>query len=54
MREGRLRWYGHVMKRDQEGVCSKKGDGNGVTGKEEKRVIKEKISGCSEGGYERT
>ena len=29
-------------------VRSKKGDGNGVTGKEEKREAKEKISGCSE------
>ena len=28
MREGRLRWYGHVMRRDQEyvGVCRKKND----------------------------
>ena len=29
-------------------------DGNGVTGKEEKREAEEKISGCSEGGYEGT
>ena len=34
MREGRMRWYGHVIRRD---VCTKKGDGNRVTGKEEKR-----------------
>ena len=33
------------------GVCRKKGDGNGVTGKEENREAEEKISGCSEGGY---
>ena len=33
MREGRLRWYRHVMRR--LGVCRKKGDGNGVTKKEE-------------------
>ena len=33
------------------GVCRKKGDGNVVTRKEEKREAKEKISGCSEGGY---
>ena len=31
--------------------CRKKGDENGVTGKEEKRKPEEKISGCSEEGY---
>ena len=31
-----------------------KGDGNRVTGKEEKREAEEKISGCSEGGYGRS
>ena len=46
MREGRLRWYGHVMRR-----CRKKNDGNGVTGKE-KRETKEKIFRCSKGRYE--
>ena len=35
MREGRLRWYGHVMRRDQR-VCRKKDDGNEVTRKEER------------------
>ena len=29
----------------------KKGDGNGVTGKEEKREAEEKISRCSEGRH---
>ena len=33
MREGRLRWYGHVMRRPR--VWRKKDDGNGVTRKEE-------------------
>ena len=33
-------------------VCRKKGDGNGVTGKEEKRQAEEKIIGCGEGRYE--
>ena len=51
MRKGRLRWYGHVMRRNQPRVCRKKNDENGVTGKEETREAKEKISGCSEGGY---
>ena len=51
MREGRLRWYGHVMRRDQE-VCRKKDNGNGVTGKEEKRETKEKIFKSSERRYE--
>ena len=36
---------------ERPGVCSKKGSGNGVTGKEEKRGAKKKISGYSEGGY---
>ena len=36
-REGRLRWYGHVMRTDQEYVLRrKKGNGNGITGKEER------------------
>ena len=47
LREGRLRWYGHVMRRDLEYVgcwkCRKEG----------KREAKEKVSGCSEGGYKR-
>ena len=32
-------------------VCRNKDDGNGVTGKEEKRETKEKISRCSERRY---
>ena len=32
-------------------VCKKKGNGNEVTGKEEKRKAKEKISECSKGEY---
>ena len=32
-------------------VCRKKNDGNGVTGKEEKRETKEKIFTCSKGRY---
>ena len=47
MSKGRLRWYGHVMRRKQR----KKDDGNGVTGKEEKRKTKEKIFGCNEVEY---
>ena len=47
MREGRLRWYGHQRPR----VCRKKDDGNGVTGKEEKRETKETIFRCSERRY---
>ena len=46
MREGRLRWYGHIMRRQR--VCRKKDDGNGVTGKEEKRETKKKIFKSSE------
>ena len=49
MREGRLRWYGHVMRRDQDylgRVMEIKLPG------EERRVAEEKISGCSKGGYE--
>ena len=33
-------------------VCRKKDDRNGVTGKEEKRETKKKISRCSERRYE--
>ena len=32
-------------------VCRKTGDGNELTGKEEKREAEEKIFGCSEKGY---
>ena len=49
MRESRLRWYGHVIRRDQEYV--KKDDGNGVTGKKEKRETKEKIFRCYKRRY---
>ena len=38
------------MHEERPGVCRKKGDGNEVTRKEEKREAK-KISECSEGGY---
>ena len=48
MREGKLRWYEHVMRRSRVPVRRKKDNGNGVTGKEEKRETKEKISICSE------
>ena len=41
-------WYGHVMRR---GVCRKKDE---VTGKEENREAEKKISGCSEGRYEKS
>ena len=46
MREGRLRWYGYVMR-----ICRKKDDGNGVTRKEEKRETKEKIFRCGKRRY---
>ena len=49
MREGRLRRYGRVMKRDL--ICRKNNDRNGVTGKEEKRESKEKIFRCNERRY---
>ena len=39
---------------EKPGVYRKKGDGNGVTGKEEKTEAQEKISGCSEGEYGRS
>ena len=51
MREGRLRWYRHVMRRYPR-VCRKKDDGNGVIRKEEKRETKEKIFRCGKRRYE--
>ena len=50
MIEGRLRWYGHVMRRDQEYVGTRVMEME-LLGKEEKREAKEKISECSEGRY---
>ena len=49
MRKGRLRWYGHVMKRDQEYVGRRVVEME-LPG-EEKREAKQKISGCNNGGY---
>ena len=51
MTEGRLRWYGHWTCHERPGIRRKAGDGNEVTGKEEKREAEEKISECNEGGY---
>ena len=47
MREDKVRWYGHVMRRDQEHV------GRRVMEMElqEKREAREKNSGCGERGY---
>ena len=49
MREGRLRWYGHVMRRDQEYVGRRVMEME-LPGKK-KREAEEKISGFSKGGY---
>ena len=45
MREGRLRWYGHVMRRDQGYVGRKMME---MELPEKKRENKEKIFRCSE------
>ena len=47
MREGRLRWYGHVMRRDQEYVGRKMMEME----LPEKRETKKKIFKCSERRY---
>ena len=49
MREGKTEmiWTCHE---ERSGLCREKCDGNGVTGKKEKREAEEKIFGCSEGG----
>ena len=49
IREGRLRWYGYIMRGSR--LCRNKDNGNGVTGKEEKRETKEKIFRCSKRRY---
>ena len=46
MREGRLSWYRHVMRRDQEYVRRKMIEME-LPGKREKRETKEKIFRCS-------
>ena len=49
MRESRLRWYGHVIRKDQEYVERRMTE---IKLRErEKRGAEEKISGCSNGGY---
>ena len=47
MREGRLRWYGHVMRRDQKYVGRRVMEME----KEEKVEIEEKIFGCGKKAY---
>ena len=53
MKEGRLRWYGHVMRRDQEYVGRKMMEME-LPRKEEKRKTKEKIFRCSKRRYGRS
>ena len=50
MREVRLRWYGHVIRRDQRHVGRKMVEME-LPGKEEKRETKEKIFRYSERRY---
>ena len=50
MRKGRLRWYGHVMRRDQEYVGRKMIEME-LLGKKEKRETKEKIFRCGKRRY---
>ena len=50
MREGRLRWYGHVMSRDQEYVEKMLMEME-LSEKKGKMENKEKISRCSERKY---
>ena len=51
MRDGRLRWYGHVMRRDQEYVGRKMMEME-LPGKKEKRETKEDIFRYSKRRYE--
>ena len=50
--EKRLRWAGHVMRREEE-VCGKKNDGFGSTGDEEVRQAKATMGGQNQGRHER-
>ena len=51
MREGRLRWYGHVMRRDQEYVGTKMMEME-LPGKRRRGRPKEKIFRCGKRRYE--
>ena len=51
MREGRLGGMDWTCHEERPRVYRKKNDGNGVTGKKEKRETKEKIFRCSERSY---
>ena len=48
MRKGRLRWYGHVTRTDQEYVGRRV-----IEMKEEKRETEKKIFRCNERRYEK-
>ena len=49
--EGRQAEVVWICHEERPGACKKKGDGNEVIWEKKKREAKEKISGCSEGGY---
>ena len=51
VRETRLRWYGHVLRKEC-GVCRKAGDWHGFAREEEKRETSKEVYGRSEGRLE--
>ena len=48
IRGARLRWYGHVKRREAE-LCREKDTGDGGAGKKEKGKAEEEVVGCGAG-----